>query len=120
MEHYICKGTCHGVSTEEGICTGEGCDQQYELLESCSCEDGKHGASEKAETEVITRDSNGTVLKDGDDVHLIKDLPIKGSSQVYKRGTLAKNIRLTQNPHQVEWGSGKSTIVLKTEFLKKV
>jgi protein PhnA len=65
------------------------------------------------------RDSNGTELADGDSVTVIKDLKVKGSSQVIKRGTLFKGIRLTSKAGEVECGSGKSTMVLKTEFLKK-
>ncbi len=65
------------------------------------------------------RDSNGTELADGDAVTVIKDLKVKGSSQVIKRGTQFKGIRLTSKDGEVECGSGKSTMVLKTEFLKK-
>ena len=66
-----------------------------------------------------TKDSNGNLLSDGDSVQLIKDLKLRGSSSVYKRGTVAKNIRLTGNPDEIECKMGKSTIVLRTEFLKK-
>ena len=111
--HYICTGTCNGISDEEGICTAEVCDKQYEELTSCSCEDGKHGMG------VITKDSNGTVLHNGDEVHLIKDLTVRGTSTTYKQGTVAKNIKLTDNPEEVECRFGKTTIVLRTEFLKK-
>ncbi len=113
MEHYICTGSCHGASEEEGVCVTDGCDKQYELLEDCNCEDGKHGGG------VVTKDSNGTVLENGDDVFLIKDLPLRGTNQVYKQGTVAKNIRLTDNPDEVECRFGKTAIVLRTEFLKK-
>jgi len=46
---------------------------------------------------IVTRDSNGTTLSDGDGdaVILIKDLKVRGTSVTLKRGTLAKNIRLT-------------------------
>ncbi len=68
----------------------------------------------------ITRDSNGTQLKDGDSVHIIKDLPVKGSSVILKRGTLIKNIRLTYNEEEVECNADKvKGLVLKTKFLKK-
>jgi protein PhnA len=40
------------------------------------------------------KDSNGTVLKTGDSVQVIKDLKVKGSSVTLKRGTVIKNIRL--------------------------
>ena len=66
-----------------------------------------------------TKDSNGTVLAEGDAVTLIKDLKVRGSSQTLKRGTLVKNIRLTNSPAEIEGRAGGSTMVLKTEFLKK-
>ncbi|MBA3722545.1 MAG: alkylphosphonate utilization protein [Parachlamydiaceae bacterium] len=66
-----------------------------------------------------TKDSNGTLLTDGDSVLVIKDLKVKGSSDVLKRGKVFKNIRLTDNVEEVECREGKSTLVLKTCFLKK-
>ncbi|MCM5662944.1 alkylphosphonate utilization protein [Galbibacter mesophilus] len=65
------------------------------------------------------KDSNGNVLNDGDSVHLTKDLKVKGMSKTLKRGNVIKNIRLTGSPEEVECRVGKSTIVLKTQFLKK-
>jgi protein PhnA len=70
-------------------------------------------------TQIIVKDSNGSRLSDGDSVMVIKDLKVKGSSDVLKRGTLYKNIRLTDEEEEVEVGSGKATLVLKTCFLKK-
>ena len=66
-----------------------------------------------------TKDSNGNVLQNGDTVLLIRDLDVKGSALSLKRGTKIKNIRLTDNPEHIECKQGKSTIVLKTCFLKK-
>ena len=66
-----------------------------------------------------TKDSNGTKLEDGDSVQVIKDLKVKGSSKVLKRGTSFRNISLTNSPDEVECRDGKKTIVLKTCFLKK-
>ena len=65
------------------------------------------------------KDSNGTLLSEGDSVTLIKDLKVKGSSQVLKRGTMIKNIRLTSSAGEIEGRAGGTTMVLKTEFLKK-
>jgi protein PhnA len=65
------------------------------------------------------RDSNGTILSDGDSVHLIKDLKVKGSSSVLKRGTVVKNIRLTDDADEIEGKVEKTVMVLKTAFLKK-
>ena len=66
------------------------------------------------------KDSNGAELNEGDSVQVIKDLKVKGTSNTLKRGTLYKNIRLTSKNEEIECGKGKSTIVLKTCFLKKV
>ncbi len=69
---------------------------------------------------VTVRDSNGAELKDGDSVTLTKDLKVKGSSAVLKRGTLIKNIRLTDDPAEIECRSDKiKGLVLRTEFVKK-
>ena len=71
--------------------------------------------------ELIIRDSNGTKLHDGDAVTIIKDLKVKGSSDVLKRGTTMKNIRLiADDAEHIECGSGRKTVVLKVEFLKKI
>ena len=43
------------------------------------------------------KDANGTLLAEGDSVKIIKDLKVKGSSSVLKRGTLVKGIRLTDD-----------------------
>ena len=65
------------------------------------------------------KDSNGALLAEGDSVTLIRDLKVKGSSLTLKRGTLVKNIRLTSSTGEIEGRAGGSTMVLKTEFLKK-
>lgn len=65
------------------------------------------------------RDSNGNILNDGDSVQVIKDLKVKGSSTTLKRGKVFKNIRLTSRGEEVECREGKTTLVLKTCFLKK-
>lgn len=66
-----------------------------------------------------TKDSNGTILTDGDSVLIIKTLKVKGSSNNLDRGTLVKNIRLTDNTEEVEARVNGSIIVLKACFLKK-
>ena len=68
---------------------------------------------------MAVKDSNGTELSDGDSVQVIKDLKVKGSSTILKQGKLFKNIRLTAKDEEVECREGKSTLVLKTCFLKK-
>lgn len=67
------------------------------------------------------KDTNGTMLNDGDCVQVIKDLKVKGTSLILKRGTVIKNIRLTANNEEIECRVEKAkNLVLKTCFLKKV
>lgn len=65
------------------------------------------------------KDSNGNLLSEGDAVTLIKDLKLRGSSTVLKRGTKVKSIRLTEDEEEVEGKINGSVIVLKACFLKK-
>ncbi len=65
------------------------------------------------------KDSNGSLLSEGDTVTVIKDLKVKGSSAVIKRGTVVKKIRLTDSENEIEGRVEKTVMVLKTEFLKK-
>lgn len=67
----------------------------------------------------IAKDSNGNILLEGDSVTVIKDLNVKGSSMVIKRGTRVKNIRLTDSPEEIDCKVDGSSIVLKTCFVKK-
>ena len=73
------------------------------------------------EDEIVVKDSNGTRLADGDNVTLIKDLKVKGSGGVtLKRGTLIRNIRLTNDEAEIECNAEKVRgLVLRTEFVKK-
>jgi len=65
------------------------------------------------------KDSNGNLLQDGDSVTVIKDLKVRGSSDVIKRGTMVKNIRLTDDPAEIDCRVNKTAMVLRTEFVKK-
>ncbi|ESQ91993.1 PhnA protein [Asticcacaulis sp. AC460] len=73
------------------------------------------------EDDILVKDSNGTRLNNGDSVTLIKDLKVKGSGGVtLKRGTLIRNIRLTDDPAEIECNADKvKGLVLRTEFVKK-
>jgi len=66
------------------------------------------------------KDSNGTALSEGDSVTVIKDLKVKGTSLTLKRGTLVKDIHLTDDEAEIECRVDKiKGLVLKTCFLKK-
>jgi protein PhnA len=69
--------------------------------------------------EMIVKDSNGTVLNEGDSVLLIKSLKVKGSVVTLKKGTLIKKIRLTSDAEEVDCKVENMSVVLKTCFLKK-
>ncbi len=70
-------------------------------------------------SDTVTKDNFGNVLIDGDSVTLIKDLDVKGANFTAKRGTLVKNISLTNDPGFIEGRVNGVHIVLVTKFLKK-
>lgn len=74
---------------------------------------------EEIDTSAPTLDSNGTRLSEGDSVTLIKDLDVKGAGFTAKRGTLVKNISLTNNPKHIEGKVNGIQIVLVAAYLKK-
>lgn len=66
------------------------------------------------------KDSNGVELQAGDTVVLIKDLNVKGTSMVAKRGTAVRNISLVHdNPEHIEGKVNGQQIVILTKFVKK-
>jgi protein PhnA len=100
------------------------CNSEYTYFDGMLyvCPDCAHefSADDTAEEATdVAKDSNGAQLFDGDAVTVIKDLKVKGSSMVIKRGTKVKSIRLTENPEEVDCKIDGSSIVLKTCFLKK-
>ena len=65
-------------------------------------------------------DSNGQALQDGDDVVVIKNLPVKGAAKPIKAGTKVKNIKLVDGDHNIDCKiSGFGAMALKSEFVKK-
>mgnify|MGYP003579229803 CR=1 FL=1 len=77
-------------------------------------------ARQAAEGAVEVRDSVGNLLRDGDQVTLIKDLEVKGAGQTLKRGTLIKSIRLTGDPQEIDCKyEGIRGLVLRAEFVRK-
>ena len=67
-----------------------------------------------------TRDSNGTILRDGDSVTLIKDLKVKGSSITLKRGTVVKKIRLFLCGSSLNWNLALSNNNFANNFSSKL
>ena len=72
------------------------------------------------ETGLVVKDAHGNRLQDGDSVILIKNLPVRGSSQSIKIGTKVKNIKLVEGDHNIDCKvEGFGSMALKSEFVKK-
>lgn len=76
--------------------------------------------AEALAVERIVKDAYGNVLASGDVVAMIKDLKLKGSSQVLKVGTKSKPIRLVDGDHEIDCKMDGISIALKAMFVKKV
>lgn len=91
------------------------------------CPECGHEWSEKAKepeeegaSESLVKDANGNPLLDGDDVTVIKDLPVKGAPKPIKAGTKVKNIKLKEGDHNIDCKiKGFGAMALKSEFVKK-
>lgn len=95
-------------------------DVQMYVCPECAHEWAKDTGEESAEPEVVVRDANGNVLRDGDTVTVIKDLKVKGSSSVVKIGTKVKGIRLVEGDHNIDCKiEDLGAMKLKSEFVKK-
>ena len=66
------------------------------------------------------KDAYGNVLAKGDVVAMIKDLKLKGSSQVLKKGMKSKPIRLVEGDHEIDCKMDGTAIALKACFVKKI
>ncbi|WP_143157594.1 MULTISPECIES: zinc ribbon domain-containing protein YjdM [Rubritalea] len=75
---------------------------------------------EKEEKEREVKDAYGNVLQTGDIVQMIKDLKLKGSSDVLKSGTKSKPIRIVDGDHEIDCKMNGISIALKAQYVKKV
>ena len=90
------------------------------ICADCGYEWPQQSSETYDESESIVRDSNGTILSDGESVAIIKDLKVKGSSITLKVGTKIKSIRLVGGDHEVDCKTDAGQFMLKACFLKKV
>ncbi len=68
----------------------------------------------------VVKDANGNVLQDGDDVVVIKDLPVKGMPKPVKAGTKVRGIRLVQGDHDIDCRiDGFGAMGLKSIYVRK-
>ncbi len=79
------------------------------------------GDAEDKTDAIVHRDVNGVILQAGDNVVLIKDLKVKGSSLVAKQGTAVRRISLDrENAEFIEGKVGPTQIVIITKYVKKI
>lgn len=82
--------------------------------------DAENLAAQQAAAPAVVKDANGNVLQNGDDVIVIKDLPVKGAPKAIKAGTKVRGIRLTDGDHNIDCRvDGFGAMGLKSEFVKK-
>lgn len=94
-------------------------DGEIFICPECGHEWEKNALAEIDDVKVV-KDANGNVLNDGDMITVIKDLKIKGSSNVVKVGTKVKIIRLVDGDHDIDCRiEGVGAMQLKSEFVKK-
>ncbi|WP_283711094.1 zinc ribbon domain-containing protein YjdM [Pseudoalteromonas prydzensis] len=102
-------------------CQSEYVYQDLSLLICPECSHEWDPKSDSDEDTVIVKDANGTLLAEGDKITVIKDLKIKGSSQVIKIGTKAviRWLKDTKD-HQLDCKvDGVGEMMVTAKFVKK-
>ena len=95
-------------------------DGNLNVCPECAHEWPIDSAEESGNDGFLVRDANGNVLSDGDNVSVVKDLKVKGTSSVVKVGTKVRNIRLVDGDHNIDCKiDGIGAMSLKSEFVKK-
>ena len=91
----------------------------YECL-TCGHEWPKDVPTDEPAAERVVKDAYGHVLVTGAIVAMIKDLKLKGSSDVLKVGTKSKPIRIVDGDHEIDCKMDGISIALKAMYVKKV
>lgn len=95
-------------------------DAEMFICPDCMFEWESDAVLQPSESQRIIKDANGNVLQNGDNITVIKELKIKGSSLVVKVGTKVKNIRLVEGDHDIDCKiEGIGAMKLKSQFVKK-
>jgi protein PhnA len=92
------------------------------LLVCPECAHEWNPADVEVESARVIKDASGTVLSDGDDVTIVKDMKVKGSSNTLKVGTKVRGIRLVDGPgdHDIEAKvDGFGPMNLKSSIVRK-
>lgn len=103
-------------------CNSEFVYQDQDLLICPECTHEWNPSEVLTEEDTLNiKDANGTQLQEGDKVTFIKDLKVKGSSQVLKIGTKAMIRRIVEGKdHQLDCKvDGAGEMMVTAKFVKK-
>lgn len=103
------------------MCEMEEVLQHTERFECATCghEWDRPAAPDQPDQPRVVKDAHGTVLADGDQVILLKALPLKGSNQVLKGGSKSKPIKLVDGDHEISCKIDGVAVGLKACFVRK-
>lgn len=95
-------------------------DQELLICPECAYEWNPSDTSSEEDTFTV-KDANGTQLSEGDKITLIKDLKVKGSSQVLKIGTRALIKRIVEGKdHELDCRvDGAGEMMVTAKFVKR-
>lgn len=92
------------------------------LLVCPECAHEWNPSDSEVESVRVIKDASGNVLANGDDVTIVKDMKVKGSSNTLKVGTKVRGIRLVDGPgdHDIEAKvDGFGPMNLKSSIVRK-
>ncbi|TEA78801.1 zinc ribbon domain-containing protein YjdM [Allopusillimonas ginsengisoli] len=94
-------------------------DENLYICPDCTHEWEMDEVADNDNDERVVQDAHGSPLTNGDAVFVIKDLKVKGSSTILKKGTKIKGIRLISGDHEIDCKVDGVSFKLKAAFLKK-
>ena len=95
-------------------------DGLFLVCPECAHEWSPEEQAQESNSGNVIKDAVGNVLQDGDNITVVKDLKVKGSSTVVKVGTKVRNIRLVDGDHDIDCKiDGIGAMKLKSMYVKK-
>lgn len=107
------------MSTECPQCTMPDPLEADEGFECGTCGFEWELAVDEEAASVEVHDANGTLLAEGDDVVIVKDLKLDGKTGGIKIGTKVKSIRLVPGDHPVQGKVNGRTVLITPDKVKK-
>ena len=96
-------------------------DRDLLVCPECAHEFTKGSGADQVEDLAKVKDASGNDLFEGDGATLIKDLKVKGTSNVLKVGTKVKINRIVDGDHNIDCRVDKiGEMMLKSEFVKRI